>query len=90
MRRFSKFVIAAMRSPLRDYARIDFRLGNDSGLRFLEANANPSLTRGTFGVPARRAGLGYTELLTDILDLTMKRQRKMEPAFAPADIQIVE
>lgn len=55
---------------LSGYARLDFRLNKDNQLYVLEANPNPNLAYGEdFAESAETAGLGYEELLQQILNL---------------------
>lgn len=60
----------------RGYARIDFRVGEDGGHYFLEANTLPGLTAQSL-VPkaAKAAGIDYTELIDRILRLSLLRNR---------------
>ncbi len=55
---------------LSGYARLDFRLGRDGILYFLEANPNPQIAEDEdFADSARAAGIGYDKLLDRILTL---------------------
>ncbi len=55
---------------LSGYARLDFRLGHDDTLYFLEANPNPDLSKDEdLAVSARSFGLPYPKLLQRILEL---------------------
>jgi D-alanine-D-alanine ligase len=52
------------------FARMDFRLCGDGRLFLLEANCNPNLSKGEdFADSAKAAGLGYTTLVTRIVQL---------------------
>ena len=61
---------------LRDYARIDYRLGDDGRLYFLEANPNPDLLPNTFGRNGCFAGVAYPELISSIVRFAYKRNRQ--------------
>ncbi len=59
---------------LEGYARIDYRLSNDSKLYFLEANPNPELAdEEEFASAAAKAGMSYTDLIQRILNLGLRR-----------------
>jgi D-alanine-D-alanine ligase len=58
------------------YNRIDYRLGTDGKLYFLEANPNPEIARSEeFASAAEEAGLSYPELIQKIVDLGLLRAR---------------
>jgi D-alanine-D-alanine ligase len=62
------------------YARIDFRLGQDGELYFLEANPNPDIANGEeFASAAAAQGLKYLELLQRIISLG-ERRGQLAPA----------
>ena len=67
---------------LRDTGRIDFRVGDDGRIYFLEANGLPSLGRGaaTF-VAAARLGLSYDATIAAIVASAAQRHRLDAPAF---------
>lgn len=55
---------------LRGYARIDLRVTANHEIYFLEANANPGISRDDdFAASARQGGMGYGELLDRIIKL---------------------
>jgi D-alanine-D-alanine ligase len=57
------------------YARIDYRLGSNGDLYFLEANPNPEIAeREEFSSAAQEAGLTYPQLLQKILSLGLRRR----------------
>lgn len=59
---------------LRDYARVDWRLSPTRGLQFLEANPNPDLSPTSgFLRSLRAAGLGYPELVGELVDAARAR-----------------
>ncbi len=59
---------------LRDYARIDVRLGADDEIWFLEANANPFLGFGhNCAEAAHKAGMHYEAFIERIVDEAMAR-----------------
>lgn len=56
------------------YNRIDYRLGRDGKLYFLEANPNPEIAKSEeFASAAEEAGLSYPQLLQRFLDLGLQR-----------------
>jgi D-alanine-D-alanine ligase len=56
------------------YARIDWRLRDDGGLYFLEANPNPEIARfEEFASAAEAAGLAYEALIQRIVSLGLAR-----------------
>ncbi len=58
------------------YARLDFRLREDGGLFFLEANPNPEIARSEeFASAAEAAGFAYPALLQRLLQLGLARAR---------------
>lgn len=63
---------------LTGYARLDFRLGRDGRLYLLEANPNPHIGRGEdFAASAEAMGVGYEQLLEDIIRLGMSYEPGM-------------
>jgi D-alanine-D-alanine ligase len=61
------------------YARVDYRLGADDRLYFLEANPNPEIARDEeFANSAEEAGIAYPTLIQSIVNLGMRR-RRMRP-----------
>jgi D-alanine-D-alanine ligase len=57
------------------YARIDYRLGADGEVYFLEANPNPEIARSEeFAAAAEAAGLPYPKLLQRIVNLGLQRE----------------
>ena len=56
------------------YNRVDYRLGHDGKLYFLEANPNPDIARSEeFASAAEEAGMTFPQLIQRILDLGLKR-----------------
>lgn len=56
------------------YCRIDFRLGQDGKLYFLEANPNPEIAASEeFASAAEEAGRSYPQLIQRILELGLQR-----------------
>ena len=56
------------------YNRIDYRLGSDGKLYFLEANPNPEIARSEeFASAAEEAGMSYPQLIQRIVDLGRQR-----------------
>ncbi len=61
---------------IRDYGRIDLRLGTDGRLVVLEANPNPDIAYGDeVAEAAERAGLSYEQLIERIIELALRRYR---------------
>jgi len=59
------------------FSRIDYRLDANGNLYFLEANPNPDVARTEeFASAARKAGIGYPDLIRKIVDLGMRRMRR--------------
>jgi D-alanine-D-alanine ligase len=59
---------------LHDYARIDMRLRPDGRVAVIEANPNPWLaSKAEFAMAARKAGRTYTQLIEEIVDLSLAR-----------------
>lgn len=57
-----------------DYGRIDFRLGQDNNVYFLELNAYPTLsTHGSFVVLGECQGYTYTDIIEQIISAAKKR-----------------
>lgn len=61
----------------RDYARVDFRLGEDGTPYVIEVNPLPGLAPGysDFPVSAEAAGLSFSQLITEILSTAICRLR---------------
>ena len=58
---------------LTGYARLDYRMSKEGELYLLEANPNPQLAKGEdFADSAAAAGIGYDELLQQIVKLGMQ------------------
>ncbi|MEO8033707.1 MAG: D-alanine--D-alanine ligase [Acidobacteriota bacterium] len=58
------------------YNRIDYRLGHDGKIYFLEANPNPDIARSEeFASAAEEAGKSFPQLIQLILDLGLQRAR---------------
>ncbi|NIR30533.1 MAG: ATP-grasp domain-containing protein [Gammaproteobacteria bacterium] len=58
---------------LSGYARIDYRLASDDRLYFIEANANPDISRDEeLACAARAADLGYEALIQKVLNLGLR------------------
>lgn len=56
------------------FSRIDYRLDPNGTLYFLEANPNPDIARTEeFASAAKKAGIGYPELIQRIVELGLKR-----------------
>ncbi|HUP45329.1 MAG TPA: D-alanine--D-alanine ligase [Thermoanaerobaculia bacterium] len=56
------------------YGRVDYRLGADGKLYFLEANPNPDIAKSEeFASAAEQAGTAYPQLIQKVLDLGLRR-----------------
>lgn len=56
------------------YARIDYRLGRDGSLYFLDANPNPEIAESEeLSMAAKYVGIDYPELLTRVINLGIRR-----------------
>jgi D-alanine-D-alanine ligase len=61
---------------LRDYGRIDMRLGQDGKVYVLEVNPNPWLqSAAEFAMAARKSGRDYPALIEEIVNLALARYR---------------
>ncbi len=59
---------------LRDYGRIDMRVSSKGEVYVIEANPNPWLSSGQeFAMAAKKSGLSYTQMISEIVDLAMAR-----------------
>ncbi len=66
---------------VRDYARIDMRLGKNNRLYVLEVNPNPDLTEGVaFMASAKAAGLSFPDTLETIVREALKRGEAPPPS----------
>lgn len=76
--KLSDTAVAAYRAvKLRDYGRIDMRLTPEGEVYVIEANPNPWLSsKHEFAMAAKKSGRSYTELIKDIVELTLERTRK--------------
>lgn len=62
---------------VRDYARVDMRLGKGNKLYVLEVNPNPDLTEGAgFMRSAHAEGFSYVRTLSKIIKLAYRRKKK--------------
>lgn len=72
IRSLSKTIVRVI--GMRDCGRLDFRLGDDGRIYFLEVNALPSLELGaSLFAAAKREGLGYAETLDRIVQSAARR-----------------
>ena len=70
----SAAVTAFQALGLRDYARVDFRLGPKGQVYLIEANPNPYLYSGAeFIRGARASGRSYSQTILEIVDLALAR-----------------
>lgn len=67
-------VAAYQALELRDYGRVDMRLKADGEVYVIEVNPNPWLSsRAEFAMAARKAGRTYSQLIGEILELSLAR-----------------
>lgn len=76
----SKTALAAYRAlRLRDYGRIDMRLTDKGEVYVIEANPNPWLSSTSeFYMSARKSGRSYTEMIEEILELSLSDRRRRD------------
>jgi len=78
LRAIAKVVVRA--TGMRDVGRIDFRLGDDGRIYFLEVNALPSLEPGSsLFAASKREGIGYTETIERMVRSAAVRQGLQQP-----------
>jgi D-alanine-D-alanine ligase len=77
VQKLSETALAAYRAvKLRDYGRIDMRLTTDGEVYVIEANPNPWLSsKHEFAMAAKKSGRTYTQLIGEIVEMTLKRTR---------------
>ena len=77
VQKLSETALAAYRAvKLRDYGRIDMRLTTDGEVYVIEANPNPWLSsKHEFAMAAKKSGRSYTQLIGEIVEMTLKRTR---------------
>jgi D-alanine-D-alanine ligase len=73
--RLQETAVAAYQAlKLRDYGRIDLRLTGDGKIYVIEANPNPWLSStAEFFIAARESGRSYTDLIREIVELSLAR-----------------
>lgn len=73
--RLTETALAAYRAvKLRDYGRIDMRLSSKGEVYVIEANPNPWLASAhEFAMAAKESGRTYTQLIEEIVDLSLAR-----------------
>jgi D-alanine-D-alanine ligase len=71
-----RVAVTAFRAlKLRDYARIDLRLGENGRIYLIEANPNPWLDPSAeLAMAAKESGRSYRELIAAIVDAAMQRK----------------
>ena len=76
--------IAAYRAvKLRDYGRIDMRLTPEGEVYVIEANPNPWLSsKHEFAMAAKKSGRSYTQLIGEIVELAVERNRRSKASGA--------
>lgn len=81
LRALSKTAVRVL--GMRDVGRVDFRLGDDGRIYFLEVNALPSLEPGaSIFAAAKRQGLGYEQTIQQVVKSAAIRWG-LHPAEAP-------
>jgi D-alanine-D-alanine ligase len=72
--------LAAYRAlRLRDYARIDMRLGSKGEVYVIEANPNPWLSSNSeFYMSAKKSGRSYADLIGEIVELALTDRRRRD------------
>lgn len=80
--KLNETAIAAYRAvKLRDYGRIDMRLTAEGDVYVIEANPNPWLSsKHEFAMAAKKSGRSYTQLIGEIVDMALQRNRKSNAA----------
>ena len=75
MQALQKTAVAAYQAlELRDYGRVDMRLQPDGRVHVIEVNPNPWLSsRAEFAMAARKSGRTYTQLIQEIVELSLGR-----------------
>ena len=78
MQKLTETAIGAYRAvKLRDYGRIDMRLTPEGEVYVIEANPNPWLSsKHEFSMAAKKSGRSYTQLIEDIVELAMDRNKR--------------
>ncbi len=73
--RISDIAVAAYRAvKLRDYGRVDVRLTQNGEVYVIEVNPNPWLASAQeFAMAAKKSGRTYTQLIGEIVDMTLAR-----------------
>jgi len=82
VQKLSDTALAAYRAvKLRDYGRIDMRLTPEGEVYVIEANPNPWLSsKHEFAMAAKKSGRSYTQLIGEIVDLALERDRRNKAA----------
>jgi D-alanine-D-alanine ligase len=82
VQKLSETAIAAYRAvKLRDYGRIDMRLTPSGDVYVIEANPNPWLSsKHEFAMAAKKSGRSYTQLIGEIVDMAVERNRQSKAA----------
>src|SRR6266699_2293802 len=82
VQKLSETALAAYQAvKLRDYGRIDMRLTPAGDVYVIEANPNPWLSsKHEFAMAAKKSGRSYTQLIGEIVDLALERNRRSKTA----------
>jgi len=77
VQKLSETALAAYQAvKLRDYGRIDMRLTPAGDVYVIEANPNPWLSsKHEFAMAAKKSGRSYTQLIEEIVEMAMERNR---------------
>src|SRR6266705_3020729 len=77
VQKLTETALAAYRAvKLRDYGRIDMRLTPEGEVYVIEANPNPWLSsKHEFAMAAKKSGRTYTQLIGEIVELALERDR---------------
>jgi D-alanine-D-alanine ligase len=83
-----QYALAAFQAMgCRDYARVDFRMGQDGRIAILEVNPNPDASLDAGYVRAlKAAGIGYAEFWSLMIENALRR--KEEPWYSSDDVRI--
>src|SRR6266542_583408 len=82
VQKLTETALAAYRAvKLRDYGRIDMRLTPEGEVYVIEANPNPWLSsKHEFAMAAKKSGRSYTQLIGEIVDIAIERNRRNKAA----------
>jgi D-alanine-D-alanine ligase len=86
--KLQRYALAAFQAMgCRDYARVDFRMGQDGRICILEVNPNPDTSLDAGYCRALRAeGIEYAQFWSQMIDNALRR--KEEPWFSSDDVRV--